>query len=249
MTFLKKLWNKFRALKKWQQVVAAIIALSLITAPFNGGSTSSTSTAKKSETNKVQTRNYPVEYLSHAVINPATVAVRFGIKNDGTMPIKPSCKIKMQDVSGTYVGYDYFDISEEIAAGQTKQVVVQLTITKEGASFVDQFTGDCSAKTSDLGSSAGQAVVISEIKNCSGNDSDGWFWSACFKADLKPMTQMDCTVLALDSSGKSVGTHKYRANTVNNGTVVSYGKDVRSYVVSNKATVESIKSFDVKCTL
>ena len=106
-----------------------------------------------------------------------------------------------------------------------------------------------SGKTSDTGSSARQAVVISEIKNCSDNDEDGWYWGACFKSDQQPMTQMDCTIKALDSNGAEVGTHSYRANTVNNGTVVSYGQDVLWYVVSSKSTVQSIKSFDVKCTL
>jgi hypothetical protein len=114
---------------------------------------------------------------------------------------------------------------------------------------VDQFAGSCTAKTSDSGSSAGKAVVISSIENCSDHDEDGWYWGACFKSDQKPMTQMDCNIEALDSKGKIVGTHSYRANTVNNGIVVSYGQDVNWYVTSNKSTVQSIKSFDVKCTL
>lgn len=246
MEILKKVWTKFLGLKTWQKAVTVILLLSLVSAPFNGGSSDSGS---DSSSGSVQARSFPVEYLSHADINPATVSVRFGIKNDSGSPITPSCKIKMQDASGTYKGWDVFDITDPIASGQTKQVVVQLTITNEGAAYVDQFSGDCTANTSDTSSTNGKAVVISDIKNCSDHDEDGWYWGACFKSDQQPMTQMDCTIKALDSSGKTVGTHSYRANTVNDGTVVSYGQDVLWYVMSNKSTVESIKSFDVKCTL
>jgi hypothetical protein len=79
--------------------------------------------------------------LRHAVINPASISVAFQVKNDGTQPIKPSCKIKMQDASGTYKGYDFVDFLEDIAPNQSKEAVIQLTITKEGAAFADQFSG------------------------------------------------------------------------------------------------------------
>jgi hypothetical protein len=246
MDKLKAIWTKFLTLKTWQKAVVVILLLSLISAPFNGGGSSDSSSSSSAS---VQERSYPVEYLSHADINPATVSVRFGIKNDGTQPITPTCKIKMSDSSGTYSGYDFFDITDPIPAGVQKQVVVQLTITNEGSAYVDTFTGSCTAKTSDTGSSVGKAVVISNIKDCSDHDEDGWYWGACFNSDQQPMTQMDCVVKALDANGKEVGTHSYRANTVNNGVVVSYGQDVRWYVMSTKSVVQSIKSYDVKCTL
>ena len=245
MDKLKLIWGKFLSLKMWQKAFVILITYALISSVTGIGGASDSSETSTS----IQERSYPVEYLSHADINPATVAVRFGIKNDGTQPISPSCKIKMSDLSGTYSGYDFFDITDPIAPGQTKQAVVQLTITNEGSAYVDQFTGSCTASTSDTGSSVGKAVAISNIENCSDNDEDGWYWGACFKSDQQPMTQMDCTITALDSKGVKVGTHSYRANTVNNGTVVSYGQDVLWYVISNKSTVQSIKSFDVKCTL
>ncbi len=247
MEKIKAIWTKFLSLKAWQKAVVVVVLLSILSAPFNNdGSSKSTNSGSS---NSIQERSYPVEYLSHADINPATVSVRFGIKNDGTQPITPTCKIKMSDSSGTYSGYDFFDITDPIAAGQTKQVVVQLTITNEGSAYVNKFSGNCTAKTSDTGSSAGKSVVISDVKDCSGNDEDGWYWGACFKTDQQPMTQMDCTVKALDGSGKVVGTHSYRANTVNDGSVVSYGQNVLWYVVSSESVVKSIKSFDVKCTL
>lgn len=237
--------------KPWFKKKRFVIPLALVVlagiGSFSGGSDNSKDSS--SSTSNSSERSYPVTFVRSAVVNPAALSVVFSVTNDGTESVSPSCTIRMQDSGGTYKGFDFFDITNPISAGQTKQIVVQLTITKEGAQYADQFSGECTASTNDTGTSAGKAVIISDIKNCSDSDEDGWYWGACFKSDQAPMTQMDCTVKGLDSNGKEVGTHSYRANTVNEGTVVSYGQDVLWYVVSNKATVQSIKSFDVKCTL
>lgn len=260
MDKLKAIWTKFLSLKTWQKAVVVILLLSLVSAPFNGGGSSSdTSTETSSAEVK---RSYPVKYLRHAVINPATISVAFQVKNDGTQPIKPSCKIKMQDASGTYKGYDFVDFLEDIAPNQSKEAVVQLTITKEGAAFADQFIGECSATTSDTGTNAGQEVVISNIEDASWGDDqyeldenkefpeDAGFWyGPSFKVNQPPMTQMDCSWTAFDKSGKVVGTHTFRANTLNDGTVTSYGQNERYYIESNQKTVNSVNSYEVKCTL
>jgi len=158
--------------------------------------------------------------------------------------------IKMQDSSGTYEGYDIFEITDPIAANQTKQIVVKLTITKEGANFADQFSGECSATTSDTGTNSGKKVAISDIQNFSATDgTDGWYWGASFKSDQMPMTQMDCTVKALDKNGKEIGKTSYRANTLNDGTVIGYGNDAKALVDSTQSMVQAIKSFDIACTL
>jgi hypothetical protein len=230
-----------------KRYIALLAIVLYFISTFTNSSDNSTKTSKPSST---QTRSYPVKYLSHADINPALVSVRFSITNDGTQSITPSCKIKMQDSSGVYKGYDYFDITDPIAVGQSKQVVVQLTITKEGASFVDQFIGDCTDETSDTGTSSGTEVIISDIENFSATDaSEGWYWGASFKANQQPMTQMDCVVKALDKNNRVIGETTYRANTLNDGTVIGYGSDAQSIVDSTKSIVLAIKSFDVKCTL
>ena len=260
MDKLKAIWAKFLSLKLWQKAVVVILLLSLISAPFNGGGSSdSSSDSSSSESVK---RSYPVKYLRHAVINPATISVAFQVKNDGTMPIKPSCKIKMQDSSGTYKGYDFVDFLEEIAPNQSKEAVVQLTITKEGAAFADQFIGECSATTSDTGTNAGQEVVVSQIEDGSWGDDqyeldenrefpeDAGFWyGPTFKVDQPPMTQMDCSWTAYDKNKKVVGTHTFRANTLNDGSITSYGQDERWYVDSTQKIVNSVESYEVKCTL
>ena len=249
MNKLKAIWTKFLSLKTWQKVLVVILLLSLVSAPFSGGG-STDSPSQSSSSASEQERSYPVKYLRHAVINPATISVAFQVKNDGTQPIKPSCKIKMEDASGTYKGYDIFEIIDPIEGSQTKQVIVQLTITNEGAEFADQFSGECTATTTDTGSNAGKAVVISDIENFSATEgSEGWYWGASFKANQNPMTQMDCVVKALDKNGKIVGETSYRGNTLNDGTVIGYGSDAQSLVDSSKSIVLSIETFDVKCTL
>ncbi len=245
--------------KKRFIIPLALVLLSAIGSVTGGSEDSSTSSSTSSAVVK---RSYPVKYLRHAVINPATISVAFQVKNDGTQPIKPSCKIKMQDASGTYKGYDFVDFLEDIAPNQSKEAVVQLTITKEGAAFADQFIGECSATTSDTGTNAGKEVVVSQIEDGSWGDDqyeldenkefpeDAGFWyGPTFKVNQPPMTQMDCSWTAFDKNKKVVGTHTFRANTLNDGTVTSYGQNEKWYVDSTQKIVNSVDSYEVKCTL
>ena len=246
--------------QKKRYIIAMVLLVLAIIGQFTGGSDAS---KESSPTPSAEVeRSYPVKYLRHAVINPATISVAFQVKNDGTQPIKPSCKIKMQDASGTYKGYDYVDFLEDIAPNQSKEAVVQLTITKEGAAFADQFIGECSATTSDTGTNAGKEVIVSEIEDASWGDDqyeldsnkefpeDAGFWyGPTFKVNQPRMTQMDCSWTAFDKNGKVVGTHSFRANTLNDGTVTSYGPDEKWYIDSTQKIVNSVESYEVKCTL
>jgi hypothetical protein len=261
MDKLKAIWATFLTLKLWQKAVVVILVYVLFSAVTGFGSSSDSPESSSSSYESVK-RSYPVKYLRHAVINPATISVAFQVKNDGTLPVKPSCKIKMQDSSGTYKGYDFVDFLEEIAPNQSKEAVVQLTITKEGAAFADQFIGECSVTTSDTGTNAGQEVVVSQIEDGSWGDDqyeldenkefpeDAGFWyGPTFKVNQPPMTQMDCSWTAFDKNGKIVGTHTFRANTLNDGSVTSYGPDEKWYIDSTERVVKSVETYDVKCTL
>jgi hypothetical protein len=262
MDKLKTIWVKFRSLKMWQKIFVVLIAYVLISSVTGLGGSSDSSDSSTAGSSSAQERIYPVKYLRHAVINPATISVAFQVKNDGTQPIKPSCKIKMQDASGTYKGYDFIDFLEDIAPNQSKEAVVQLTITNEGAEFANQFIGECSATTSDTGTNAGKDVIVSNIEDASWGDDqseldenrefpeDAGFWyGPSFKVNQPRMTQMDCSWTAFDKNGKVVGTHSYRANTLNDGTVTSYGPDEKWYVDSTERIVKSVETYDVKCTL
>jgi hypothetical protein len=260
MDSLKTIWRKFLSLKIWQKGIVVLLVYVLFSAVTGFGS--SKDEPETSPVSSSAKRSYPVKYLRHAVINPASISVAFQVKNDGTQPIKPSCKIKMQDASGTYKGYDFVDFLEDIAPNQSKEAVVQLTITNEGAEFADQFIGECSATTSDTGTNAGTEVVVSDIEDASWGDDqyeldenkefpeDAGFWyGPSFKVNQPRMTQMDCSWTAFDNSGNVVGTHSYRANTLNDGTVTSYGPDEKWYVDSTERIVKSVETYDVKCTL
>ena len=254
MDKLKVYWTKFLGLKKWQKVVVVVLILSLGSVLFSDTETDTpvTITEKVEPAPKTINRSYPVEYVRSFAVNPATLTVVFNILNDGTQPVKPSCDIRMEDASGTYRGFDVFDLIDAVPANGTKQVVVQLTITKEGAEFADQFTGKCTAETTDSGTLEGQGVKISEIRNFSATEgSEGWYWGASFKSDQPLATMMNCEVNALDGTGKVIGTTKFRGKAGNDGTVGAYGPNEgeKFLVDSTKSMVLSIKSFDVKCTL
>jgi hypothetical protein len=261
MDKLKTIWTRFLSLKFWQKALVVLLVYALFSAVTGFGGSSDSPESSSPSSAEVE-RSYPVEYLSHADINPASVSVRFAVKNDGTQPITPTCKIKMSDSSGTYSGYDFFDITDSIAPAQSKQVVVQLTITDEGAAYVDTFTGSCTAKTSDTGTTAGTEVIVSDIQDNSWGDDqyeldenkkfpeDAGFWyGPSFKVDQPRMTQMDCTWIAYDKNGKVVGTHSYRANTLNDGSVTPYGPNETYYIDSTEKIVKSVETYDVKCTL
>lgn len=233
--------------KKKRFVIPLALVLLSVISNFTGGFDNS---SDKSSSSSTSTRSYPVEYVRSAAVNPATLSVVFKVTNDGTQPVSPQCTIRMRDASGTYKGFDIFEMIDPIAASASKQVIVQLTITKEGAEYADQFSGECTATTNDSGTNAGNEVKISDIQNFSATEgSEGWYWGASFKADAAPMTQMDCEVKALNASDKVVATTSYRGNTLNDGTVIGYGNDAQSLVDSTKSIVQSIKSFHVKCSL
>ena len=238
--------------KPWFKKKRFIVPLILAVLIAISGLSDNSKTAKNgaSASKNPVSRSYPVSYVRSAAVNPATLSVVFNVTNNGTESIRPSCTIRMRGTSGNYSGFDVFEIADPISANQTKQVIVQLTITKEGAEYANQFSGECTASTTDTGTNAGKSVEISNVENFSATEgSEGWYWGASFKANQKPMTQMDCVVKALDKNGKVVGETSYRANTLNDGTVIGYGNDAKSLVDASKSMVLSIKSFDVKCTL
>jgi len=238
-------------------IIAIIVAASVLASC--GDSTESESALSESKEIK---RNYPIKLINSIVINPATAGLRVSVTNDGTKPVVPSCKVKLQDSSGTYKGWDVFEPTEPILPNQSKQFVIQLTITNEGAYYAKDFSGECSAYTTDTKSNAGQEVVVSNIENASWGDDqyeldenkefpeDAGFWyGPSFKVNQPPMTQMDCSWTAFDKNGEVVGTHSFRANTLNDGTITSYGPDENWFIDSTEKIVKSVKTFEVSCKL
>jgi hypothetical protein len=241
--------------KPWFKKKRIIIPLAFLVLGVFGSLTGKSGTSSTGGGGST-TRSYPAAVDGSAVVNPATLAVRFHVTNDGSQAVTPNCTLKAQDVSGTYSGYDIFTPTSPVAPGATQNLVGHLTITKQGASYADQFSLSCVAETSDTTSNSGKAVGVTDISNC--GDSYGafddstntWYWGACMKATgVAPMTHMTCTENGLDSAGKQVATHTFPANTLNDLTIIAYGENETTQPTTTKAIAQSIKSVTVSCHL
>ena len=135
---------KRKPLKKWQIVLIAVLVL-LVIGSFTGGgdSTTSTPTPEVSAEPEIVT-TFSGELTRWEPINPASGRAVFTIRNIVEVAGTPkSCKVKVQDNSGTYKGYDFISGFNEIKPGAKFMGNVVLTVTKEGAAFVTQGSVTC----------------------------------------------------------------------------------------------------------
>lgn len=193
-------------------------------------------------------REYPLELIDYVVINPATIEFRFNVTNDGTQPVTPNCTIRVQDPSGTYRGFDIFTPTSPINPGVTQLLTGQLTVTKEGAAWANEWSGNCVATTTDTGSAKSQEIKIFDIVNCTDFDSaEGeWFWGSCFKADVSPRAKLRCEVEGLNNSGEIIATQRYQAVVGNNQAVMPIGDYV--FPSTTKSIANAISDFNIECT-
>ena len=78
-------------------------------------------------------------------------------------------------------------------------------------------------------------------------ENNEYYWGATFRiTELEPMTKVNCTVKALDSSGGVLIEETYEGNTLNEGTIIKYGEEGLS--TTTKEIVEAISTFDVSCS-
>ena len=124
--------NPKRKVSKWLIVVGALVFAYLVT--YFGGSGSGSGTSKTTFMGSV----FKID-----VINPATVNVEFQFRNVGSVNGIPNCKVKVQDVSGIYSGYDYPIITTEVKPMETISGNMNLTIRNQGASFVTEGSVTC----------------------------------------------------------------------------------------------------------
>lgn len=122
--------NPKRRVNKWLIVIGCLL-LAYLVATFTG----STSDTSKSV--------FMGSVFTIKVINPATVNAEFEFRNVGSESGIPNCKVKVQDVSGTYSGYDYPIIKTEVKPMETISGNMNLTIGNQGASFVTEGSVTC----------------------------------------------------------------------------------------------------------
>jgi len=192
-------------------------------------------------------RTYPSKIDGYALIDPATLAVRFHVYNNGTRSISPSCSITAQDDSGAYHGFNVFSL-RLLAAGATANGTGDIVITGQGANFVTQVKINCTAQTSDTGTISGSVAVIKvdppTTDGYAGHDSSGWFWGGIPIVSAVPdNTQVKCTVRALDAKGHVLTTYTFNGQ-VNQGGVSGPGVQNTSSDIGSK-----IKSASASCQL
>lgn len=88
--------------------------------------------------------SYSATVADFTVVNPADLAVTFHVTNTGKKAGTPECTVQAQDPSYTYHGIDIGKLSDPIPPGETKTTVMNLTISKQGASYVTDATVKCS---------------------------------------------------------------------------------------------------------
>jgi hypothetical protein len=124
--------NPKRKVSKWLIVVGVLILAYFVT--YFGESGSGSGKPKTTFMGSV---------LKIEVINPAAVNVLFQFRNVGSENGIPDCKVKVQDVSGTYSGYDYPIINTVVKPMETISGNMTLTIRNQGASFVTEGSVTC----------------------------------------------------------------------------------------------------------
>ena len=122
--------NPKRKLSNWFFVAGALILAYLVT--YFGG--------LASETSKT---TFMGSVFKIDVINPATVAVEFQLRNVGSVNGIPDCIVKVQDVSGTYSGFDKPIMNTEVKPMETIIGNMIITIRNQGASFVTEGSVTC----------------------------------------------------------------------------------------------------------
>jgi hypothetical protein len=244
--------------KRKKIMIPLVLVALIIIGSIGGGKKSPSSSSGSTPTTSTQTatRVYPSSVDGSAVVNPATLAVRFTVRNDGSQPVTPSCDLRAQDTSGTYSGFDLFTLTAPLAAGAMQHLVGDLTITKQGAAYATQITVKCSAETSDTSISQGKTVTVVDVSDCGfgygayDSDNKTWYWGACAKASgVAPNTQMTCTQVGLDSAGKELARNTYTAVALNDLTITSYGQDQNVTLDTTKAIAKAIKSIQYTCEL
>jgi hypothetical protein len=119
-----------RKINYWLLIVAMLV-LGYLVATYTGAGSTTTKTTFMGSVLKID------------VVNPATVNVLFQFRNVGSENGIPDCKVKVQDVSGTYSGYDYPIITTEVKPMETISGNMNLTIRNQGASFVTEGSVTC----------------------------------------------------------------------------------------------------------
>ncbi len=137
--------SKRKRPKWWVIVLIVFGGFTLLAAIINSAPTTITAPTPEVSAEPVAKAEFTSEITRWEPINPASGRAVFTIRNISAIAGAPgSCYIKVQDASDTYKGSDYILLENEIAPGAKFMGNVILTVTKEGAFFVDKGRINCS---------------------------------------------------------------------------------------------------------
>jgi len=92
------------------------------------------SSGSKQNTAKAQ---YAAEVRDHNVIDPGTLRLDVKVRNTGAVSGKPSCFMQAGKPTAAYHGVDRVTRDEELKPGEWWGFTQQITISKEGAPYID----------------------------------------------------------------------------------------------------------------
>ena len=75
--------------------------------------------------------------LSVAPVDPAEATVVIQVPNTGSRSVTPTCSIHLSSPGGAYSGFDSIKASNPIAPGGVARFSDTITVTNQGASFID----------------------------------------------------------------------------------------------------------------
>jgi hypothetical protein len=87
--------------------------------------------------------SFRARVAGYTAIDPADLAVTIKITNTGGAAGTPDCTVQAADPSGADSGINEGTLSSPVRPGRTVTTVMNLTITHQGARYVDQATVSC----------------------------------------------------------------------------------------------------------
>jgi len=142
-------WEKMLGLVLLTAIVIAIIwFIGAVISGVKEQNQKQTATPSESQTPKAETKpkaeaKYTAKIVDSRVVNPATWQFDAQVKNTGTAEGKPKCTVRAHDESNTYKGFDFFEKETPLQPEKIWYWSGNLTITKEGATFVTETSINC----------------------------------------------------------------------------------------------------------
>lgn len=129
--------------------VAALVVVVMIGSSLTSNDEPSAPTAAQPEASStelagpIKAPKFKAKLAGAKVLDPATIRVFISVKNVGDAAGYASCFVMVQNGSGTYQGYDSFDVPDIIRPGKYGGFNGDIVVTNEGAAYVTEHSIEC----------------------------------------------------------------------------------------------------------